>query len=44
MATPNRNIAPGYCIAQQPGSLTYHAHTLFGGYVADTTADLIFGE
>lgn len=25
MATPNRNIAPGYCIAQQPGSLTYHA-------------------
>ncbi|WP_233494114.1 hypothetical protein [Serratia sp. FGI94] len=31
MATPNRNIAPGYCIAQQPGSLTYHAHTLFGG-------------
>lgn len=31
MATFKRNIAPGYCIAQQPGPLAYHAHRLFGG-------------
>lgn len=31
MEQKSSSIAPGYCIAQQTGSLAFHANYLFGG-------------